>query len=323
MDDIRYELVEIATRSPALFTDIGKAPPMTMKGELYRPAAADGAPFPAVVVSDARGGIKQARERPYACHLARNGYAVLVLDSYAGRGLGGVARAVRLYRVTEAMMLADAFAGLTFLAARPDIAADRIHHLGFAHGGMIALLSAFDQLRETCLDGDAAFASHSAFYGLYAFRLVDYRTRGRPVAIFYGGQDDTHNHARLDLLAGDLRNSGADVRIIGHDIAYHEWDREDPRPGSERLNLSDLAGRIDPANVLCDDRSGRPIATLRARGRWLARNASLFAVEKKRNEEVTERTRADLLAHLAAAGAQEDERPERPALRVVGGDSHG
>lgn len=317
MNEIQYELVEIDTRNPVLFSDIGTAPPMSMKGEFYRPPPGIAPPYPAVVVSDARGGIKRARQRPYACHLASNGYAVLVIDSQSARGLGGASRPQRLYRVTEAMMLADAFAGLAFLAAHADVAPQRIHHLGFAHGGMIALLTAFEQLRQAFVADDAAFASHASFYGLQSIRLVDYRTRGAPVAVFYGAQDDTHNHARLDLLAGDLRSSGANVRAIGYDTACHEWDREEERPAHERFNLRRLAGRLDPAGNLCDDDTGRPIGSLRARGLWLARAAGLLAVHKVRNEEVTERARADLLDHLAATA----EPAARPALRIVGGET--
>lgn len=323
MDDIRYELVEIRTSSPVLFTHARAAPGLTMKGEFYRPPAHVAPPYPAVVASDGRGGLKLARERSYARHLAEHGYAVLVLDSLAGRGLGGVAQPMRLLGVTEAMMLADAFAALAALRQRADIAPQRIHHLGFAAGGLTALLSAFDQMRGAFGVGEAAFASHASCYGSQALRLIDYRSRGAPVAVFYGGQDDTLNHARLDLLAGDLMSAGSTVRIVGYDAAYHAWDREEDKPATDRINLRRLAGRIDPDGLLHDDVSGRPVASGRARALWLARSASLYGVHKERNAAVTDAVRAELLRHLASADGQlvegaAPEPGEHPKLRFVG-----
>lgn len=322
MDDIRYELVEIRTTSPVLFTDAGAAPPLVARAELYRPAEGVAPPYPAVVVSDARGELKEARLRPYARHLAEHGHAVLVVDSYAARRLGGTPQLQRLAAVTEAMMMADAFAAQAALAARDDIAPERIHHLGFAAGGLTALLSAFDQMRRTFgADGRPAFASHAAFYGSQALRLVDNRASGAPAAIFYGGQDDTLNHTRLDLLAGDLISAGAKVRIVGYDNACHGWDREADGRARESVNLRRLAGRIDPDGLLLDDESGRAILSGRQRVLWLARRASLFAVHKERNDEVTQAARAALLEHLAGGadgGGAADAAGERPRLRLVG-----
>lgn len=322
MDDIRYEPVEIATRSPVLFTDVGNAPALKMRGELYRPPSDETAPYPAVLVSDARGGLKEARIRPYARHLAENGHVVLVLDSFAARGMGAVRRSLQLYAVTEAMMLADAFAGLAHLAGRPDVDPAQIHHLGFAHGGLVAHLSAFDQIRATFGAGERHFARHASFYGSQALRLVDYRTQRAPAAIFYGGEDDTLNHARLDLLAGDLRAAGGSVTITGYDAARHEWDREEIRPRNERLNLRRLAGRIDPDGRLLDEASGKPILTRRARGLWLARAAAhLAAVQKQRQPEIAEQARADLLRFLttppAAPAAEQPGAGPHPAVRML------
>lgn len=317
MDDIRYEHVAIDSRNPALFAGIAGAPALRLTGELYLPGADAAPPFPAVVATDARGGLKTAREREYARHLAEAGYAVLVHDSYAARGFAGRAHPMRYVRVSEAAMLCDAFAAQTALAARDDIDAARIHHLGFGFGGMIALLSAFEQLRAACGAGEGRFASHASFYGLNALRVVDYRTTGAPAAIFYGGQDETLNHARLDLMAGDLENGGSPVRATGYDAAGHEWDREAERPGVERVNLRALAGRIEPGNRLVNDDSGRPIASARARAVWLCRAASLFGVRKVRNEEVCRAARADLLAHLDGTAGAASAEPASGGATVV------
>lgn len=328
MGDIRYELVGIDSASPLLFGDLAHAPLIRFSGELYLPSADLPPPYPAVVASDTRGGVKTHRHRAYARALAEAGYVVLVHDSYAARGFGGGTHPLRYFSVSEATILADAFAALRLLAARGDVDATRIHHIGFGVGGMIALLSAFGQNRRSMeIDEATRFAGHASFYGLNALRMVDYRTTGAPAAIFYGGHDDTLNHAGLDLVVGDLRNGGSAVRLEGYDDAHHEWDRELERPGFERINLRALAGRLEPGGRLACDISGRPILTARARARWLAKAANPFGVRKVRSEETTRKALASLLEHLAGVGGEDGEGPAAGGtvltLRAAGADRSG
>ncbi|MEO1104070.1 MAG: hypothetical protein AAFW98_10130, partial [Pseudomonadota bacterium] len=87
---------------------------------LHFPAKTDG-PVAAALICDALPRSCPNEAARTAHLLARHGMAALVVDSFAARGFGLSMHPIRLLRVTEAMMLADAFAALTWLGARPDI----------------------------------------------------------------------------------------------------------------------------------------------------------------------------------------------------------
>src|SRR5690606_39270740 len=99
----------------------------------------------------------------------------------------------RALAVTEAQMLADAFAALHFLASHPRVDPQRIGIVGFSYGGMTSVLSAYVQLQElfSSAMGDRAlpFAAHASYYGCSVPRLDDPRTTGKPAMILLGEKD--------------------------------------------------------------------------------------------------------------------------------------
>ena len=101
-------------------------------------------PFPAVVMITGSG--PQDRDetlfdhRPFAViadHLTRGGIAVLRADD---RGVGGSTGSTAT--ATSRDFAADALAGLRWLQARPEIAADRIGLIGHSEGGNVAAIAA-------------------------------------------------------------------------------------------------------------------------------------------------------------------------------------
>jgi dienelactone hydrolase len=116
-----------------------------LAAELYLPENR-AAPSPAVVVLDGLGGPKEGREREYGQRLSDEGFVALVLDSFACRGVGENGDLIRAFTVTEAMMLSDAFTGFSYLAGRPEVDASKIGVIGFSYGGMITVLTAYEQL---------------------------------------------------------------------------------------------------------------------------------------------------------------------------------
>jgi dienelactone hydrolase len=298
MDDILYERIEIPTKSPFVLTDVGRrdaSPPL--KAELYRPANASG-PLPAVVISEGLGGVKVARERRYGRFLAQCGFAAVVMDTFATRGYARYPDPVRALNVTEAMMLADNFAALTWLAGRDDIDANRIYDIGFSYGGMICILTAYEQLRRTFIDGPERFAAHVSYYGPTVPRLVDYRTTGAPVAIMNGSLDNNLNPERLDLIVGDLTNGGSAVENFIFEGGYHQWDSDDHEERFDRFNLHDLAVRIEPDNCIFDERSGRCVTGFASRAMMIARNVSLRGFTLKRDVDLFRRSDDILLRYL-------------------------
>ncbi|HEV2126775.1 MAG TPA: dienelactone hydrolase family protein, partial [Chloroflexota bacterium] len=135
------------------------------------------------------GGPTVDRERAYGALLAQHGYTALVPNSFLARGIRSESDTIRALYLTEAMMLADAFAALAYLARRPDVDPKRVFVVGFSYGGMIALLTAYQQLAELLLPGGPRFAGHVSYYGCSIPRLEDSRTTARPVLMLLAGSD--------------------------------------------------------------------------------------------------------------------------------------
>ncbi|RAI04130.1 hypothetical protein DLJ53_06685 [Acuticoccus sediminis] len=306
MDDVSAERVTIPTTSPFVLTDYGRSKAGTsMAAELYTPTAFQ-PPFPAVVVSEGLGGVKSSRERRYGRFLAQHGFLTLVIDSFKTRGFENAAHPIRAINVTESMMLADAFAALTWLAARPDVDRRRIYNIGFSYGGMISILTAYEQIRRLFAPTDDAFAAHVSYYGPTVPRLEDYRTTGAPLAILNGELDRNFHPKRLDLIAGDLSHGGSAVENHVFPDTYHQWDSDDLVRRFDRFNIRDLGTWIDPGHAIFDERSGRKITNFTTRLMMIARSVSLKGFHLLRDEDVMRRTDEILLRTLTArAGAPE------------------
>ncbi|UOM33229.1 dienelactone hydrolase family protein [Acuticoccus sp. I52.16.1] len=313
MDDVSYERVQVPTANPFVLTDYGQTHTTTpMAAEFYTPATLP-PPYPAVVVSEGLGGVKNARERRYGRFLAQHGYAALVVDSFKTRGFENAAHPIRAINVTESMMLADAFAGLRWLAERPDIDAGRISNIGFSYGGMICVLTAYEQLRRLFVPTHDKFAAHVSYYGPTVPRLEDYATTGAPVAILNGELDNNFHPKRLDMIAQDLKNGGSEVENIVFPDTYHQWDSDDVVRRFDRFNIRDLGTWIDPEQTIIDEKSGRKITNFATRLMMIAGSVSLKGFHLLRDEAVMRKTDEILLRTIAAGGAQDSGTLDPPA----------
>ncbi|WP_420394134.1 dienelactone hydrolase family protein [Acuticoccus sp.] len=299
MDDVGYERVRIPTANPFVLTDFGReSTEAVLEAELYKPATLK-PPFPAVVVSEGLGGVKTARERRYGRFLAQNGFVALVVDSFKSRGFDTAPHPIRAINVTESMMLADAFAGLTWLAERDDVDAKRIYNIGFSYGGMICVLTAYEQLRRLFVASDDKFAAHVSYYGPTVPRLEDYTTTGAPVAILNGELDNNFDPKRLELIAEDLRQGGSAVENIVFEDVYHQWDSDDHERRFDRFNIKALGTRIDPEYAIIDEKSGRRIKSFATRLLAIARSVSLKGFHLQRDADIMRQTDEILLRYLA------------------------
>jgi dienelactone hydrolase len=306
MDDIVNERPKIITSSPYVLTEHNcraRRRTMPLSSELYRPATAK-PPFPAEDISEGLVGVKTARERRYGRFLAQNGFAALVVDSFDTRGHKDTPDPVRAIRVTVSMMLADAFMSLEWLAARDDIDASRITNIGFSYGGMISILTAYEQIRRHFVEGDARFAAHVSYYGPTVPRLEDYATTGAPVAVMNGALDNNFNPERAELIAGDLEKGGSAVENIVFADAYHQWDSDDHERRFDRFSIRRLATRIAPDCAIFDECNGRRIEGFASRLLMIARAVSLKGFHLMRDEDVLRKSDEILLRTLSATAEE-------------------
>jgi dienelactone hydrolase len=234
LGDIPGIAVSWPSNSPFAPEDIGADPednpPTTALGRLYLPPGVH-APrsVPAVILLHGSGGILSSRESTYAPQLARMGIAALVVDSFGARRDRGTAFIDRLLSITETMILADAYSGLAFLAARPEIDPKRVVLTGFSYGAMAAMYGIYAQVADRLAPpaGGAEglrFAGHVAFYGPCIARFENSRTTGAPLLMLLGGADEITDQQRCAEVAADLRAGGSRVDTIVYPTAVHQWD---------------------------------------------------------------------------------------------------
>lgn len=297
--------IHFPSRSPFVLKDVieSTAEPVTIQGELHLPQATTG-PVPAVVLSQGLGGVKDARERRYGRFLAEHGYAALVFDSFVSRGKHRFVDSIRALRVSETMLLADAFAALAYLAGRPDIRGDAISLMGFSYGGMISVLAAHQQLADLFLPGGPRFAGHVSYYGCSIPRLDDPATTGAPVQMYLGEKDKNVNIGRAGQIADDLSRGGSRVGFEVFPGVYHQWDGNDDALRHVRFRLSDLRMQVGADNTIRDERTG-----IRMNG-MASRTAAIIAsthpggyhIQKHPpTRETTDRMTLDFLARTVAA----------------------
>ncbi len=221
------EDVTLASSSPYLLTDVDKkrAPATTVHGTLFLPSGPH-APhsLPAVVMLHGSSGVLAARELTYGKQLAGMGIAVLVVDSFGGRRDRGSSYIERLLNITETMFVADAYAALGHLAARPEIDPKRVVLVGFSYGAMASMYALTTEVADRMAPPGLRFAGHVAFYGPCLARFVDHRTTGAPLLMLYGGDDQIIDRERCAAFADDLRSGGSAVDVIVYPGAVHQWD---------------------------------------------------------------------------------------------------
>lgn len=228
----------------------------TALGYLYLPRAASAArPVPAVVLLHGAGGVLPAREHLYGRQLAAMGAAALVVDVFGARRERAAGFTERLLEITETMALADAYAGLRFLAGLPEVDGRRVALAGFSYGAMASTYGVWTAAAERLAPGGERFAGHAAFYGPCIARFEGQRTTGAPVLILYGEGDELIVPERCAAFADELRRAGSRTQVVSYPGALHQWDGGQPRRAVGRL-LGGCRLRVGPDGGVRDERTG-------------------------------------------------------------------
>jgi dienelactone hydrolase len=298
---IAAEQVTFPSHSPFALADVGAGaeldPPIEAVGTLYLPAEIE-APVPAVILLHGASGVRGAREQTYGRQFAAMGIAALVIDAFAPRRDMGRGFVERILNITETMLIADAYAGLRYLAARPEIDGERVVVMGFSYGGMASVIAAYAQVAALFAPDGLRFAGHVSFYGPCIARFEDPRTAGAPVLMLFGDQDQIMNADRCAAIIADLEQGGSAARMIVYPGARHQWDGGRDVPWRAPRHLADCAVTVDADGDVHDDRTHLPMMgpTTRRIILGLCSNGDGYLVA--RDDAVRERSNHDLGAFL-------------------------
>lgn len=223
-------------------------------------------PFPAVVVMHDCSGLgprSSGSPRRWAGLLVGAGYAVLLPDSFAPRGLpNGLCHAQATNRAAASVRVraGDAHAALAALRRQPSIDPHRIALIGGSHGGSTTLAAMV--AAEASADGSpAGFAAAVALYpscgiryGGWSIRRADGATGAMvahagtyrpaaPVLILAGGRDDWTPADQCVALAAAARRDGQPVELVVYPDAHHAFDSAAPeRFVATRRNVNATSG---------------------------------------------------------------------------------
>jgi dienelactone hydrolase len=247
--------IESATVTDAQFLAGAAGTRAAIGGQLRIPVTL--ARLPAVVLVHGETGVA-ANVQQWADVLNSIGLAVLMLDSFTGRGMAELS--TDYTRLSDGSMVVDAFRALGVLGAHAKIDPRRIAVLGFSKGGTAALLTGVRRFQRTYGRAGLEYAAHLALYPSCATTYRDdERVSPRPFRLLHGTADDWMPVEPCRRLVSRLRSAGADATLVELKGAHHLFDVADlpasrPLPAVQR-NRCDLEER---AGALVNRATGRP-----------------------------------------------------------------
>lgn len=217
---------------------------------------------PAVILLHGASGVQWAREMTYARQFAAMGVAALVVDAFDARREWAYGFVDRLIKITETMLVADAYAGLAYLKSVPMVDPGRVAMMGFSYGAMASMYAMNARFAATFANvlgtGETRFAAHIAYYGPCIARFSDPKTTGAPLLMLYGTRDELIDPERCAEVADDLRKGGSNVRIVAYEGAVHQWDGSRPLMSIGRI-LAPCRLRVEADGTVRDRRTLLPM----------------------------------------------------------------
>ena len=197
------------------FTDVANT--------VFKPAGEG--PFPAVVLMHTCGGLKGApgaHMKQHAQELLETGHVVLVIDSYGPRGFDNCAARAP----SGSGGIADAYAALGLLAAKPFVDGSRVYQAGYSWGAFISALLASPQSARLA-GSERRFAATVANYGSCAFKGKQFvlQDTDRPLLMLMGGHDEEAPAAPCFPLLDEMKAAGKPVQWHVYPDATHAWDK--------------------------------------------------------------------------------------------------
>ena len=196
-------------------------------------------PFPAIVLHHQCVGLHTLDGRPnrsmgtWAQAAVRQGYVVLLINSLGQRGVDSVCDESK-NGVNFPRGVRDAMQGADYLRTLPYVDKNRIAHVGFSWGAMVALLGSSSDLRGA-LPGSEGFAATVAVYpgcftikptnGTPPFEIVRNRIV-HPVLVLMGDKDVETPADECVRKLQEAKEAGAPVEWYVFRNATHCWDCE-------------------------------------------------------------------------------------------------
>jgi len=180
-------------------------------------------PFPAVVLMHTCGGVRNPHIKQHAQALLKAGYVVMVTDSFEPRGVENCATRI----VSGSAGVADAYAALAFLAAKPFVDKSRIYQVGYSWGAIVATMLASPQ-SAAIVGSSLRFAATVSNYSNCSYQdkyQLVLRDSDRPLLMLMGERDQELPAATCFPLLTEMKAQGSPVEWFIFPDATHSWDK--------------------------------------------------------------------------------------------------
>jgi dienelactone hydrolase len=222
---------------PSTDADLKGGTPTTITGYLYKPEGPG--PFPAVIGLHGCNGLVDQAGKVLALYgtwgkrLSKDGYLVLLPDSFGSRGHGdlcavqpGIPRPVQADRE----MPRDSYGALAYLRTRPDLKPNRIAILGQSFGAIAMFYTIAEGARPKELSAEQDFRAAIAFYPFCPPLLArEPKWKPRQRLLLLMGEADNFTPAApcKELVAAVAASGGPPIEAHWYPGAYHAFDHPD------------------------------------------------------------------------------------------------
>jgi dienelactone hydrolase len=196
-----------------------------IQGYLAKP---DGAgPFPAIVGLHGCAGMHDTTKQRLADELVARGYVLLLVDSYATRGIEHACTTTAF--ATFLTRRPDAYGALAFLARQSFVDPRRVAVVGFSAGARVTLSVAEPNSFEPFVPAsNLRFRAAAAFYPPCQAAVA---RPGIPTLIFIGALDDWTPAANCSDKIARWGNDGPPVELVVYPDAHHGFYYPHLQPG--------------------------------------------------------------------------------------------
>ena len=197
-----------------------------IQGYLAKP---DGAgPFPAVVGLHGCAGMHDTTKQRLVDELVARGYVVLLVDSYATRGINHACTSAAF--ATFVRRRPDAYGALAFLARQTFVDPQRVAVVGFSAGAWVTLsVAETNSFEQFVPEGNLRFRAAAAFYPPCKQAVG---RPGIPTLIFIGALDDWTPAADCSNKIASWGNDGPPIELVVYPGAYHGFYYRHLQPGT-------------------------------------------------------------------------------------------
>jgi dienelactone hydrolase len=199
-----------------------------IQGHLAKPEGAG--PFPAVVGLHGCAGMHETTKQRLADQLVARGYVLLLVDSYATRGIEEACTTTAF--ATFLKRRPDAYAGLLYLAGKAFVDPQRVAVVGFSAGGRVSLYVAQSTSFETFIPAsELRFRAAAAFYPPCKESWIG--RPGIPTLIFIGALDDWTPAQNCSDKVASWGEGGPPIELVVYPGAYHGFYYKHLQPGTD------------------------------------------------------------------------------------------